>query len=54
MKFDLDQANDPNKHDQFNWTASPGEIQRMVDQLTAARKAVPRSARRASAASSVP
>lgn len=40
VKFDLDQAGDPNKHDAFNWTASPGEIQRMVDQLTAARQAV--------------
>src|SRR4029078_7445584 len=33
MKFDLDQAADPNKYDQFNWTASQAEIQRMVDQL---------------------
>ena len=40
IKFDLDQAADPNKYDAFNWTASPAEVQRMVDQLTAARKAV--------------
>src|SRR5215204_4413401 len=40
IKFDLDQGGDPNKYDQFNWTASPAEIQRMVDQLTAARHAV--------------
>jgi galactonate dehydratase len=40
MKFDLDQANDPNKYDFYNWTASPGEIQRMVDQITAVREAV--------------
>ena len=40
IKFDLDQAADPNKYDQFNWTASPAEVQRMVDQLTAARQAV--------------
>src|SRR4249920_2741382 len=40
MKFDLDQANDPNKYDSYNWTASPGELQRMVDQITAAREAV--------------
>ncbi len=40
MKFDLDEARDPNKYDRVNWTASPGEIQRMVDQLTAAREAV--------------
>jgi len=40
IKFDLDQADDPNKYDTYNWTASPGEIQRMVDQVTAAREAV--------------
>lgn len=40
VKFDLDQANDPNKYDQFNWTAGPAELQRMVDQMAAAREAV--------------
>lgn len=40
IKFDLDQAGDPNKYDQYNWTASPGELQRMVDQIAAAREAV--------------
>jgi galactonate dehydratase len=40
MKFDLDQANDPNKYDRYNWTASPAELQRMYDQLSAARDAV--------------
>lgn len=40
VKFDLDQANDPNKYDKYNWTASPAELQRMVDQMTAAREAV--------------
>lgn len=40
VKFDLDQAADPNKYDAFNWTAGPAEVQRMVDQLTAAREAV--------------
>src|SRR6187455_1854739 len=40
IKFDLDQRNDPAKYDLYNWTASPGEIQRMVDQVTAAREAV--------------
>jgi galactonate dehydratase len=40
IKFDLDQAADPNRYDAFNWTASPAELQRMVDQLTAAREAV--------------
>ncbi|MFN8357164.1 MAG: mandelate racemase/muconate lactonizing enzyme family protein [Spirosomataceae bacterium] len=40
IKFDLDQANDPNKYDRYNWTASPAELQRMYDQMAAAREAV--------------
>jgi len=40
IKFDLDQANDPNKYDAYNWTASSGELQRMYDQIAAAREAV--------------
>lgn len=40
VKFDLDQAKDPNKYDAYNWTASPAEIQRMYDQMAAARQAV--------------
>jgi galactonate dehydratase len=40
VKFDLDQANDPNKYDKYNWTAGPAEIQRMYDQMAAARQAV--------------
>ncbi len=40
VKFDLDQAGDPSRYDQYNWTASPGELQRMVDQVAAAREAV--------------
>jgi galactonate dehydratase len=40
IKFDLDQANDPGRYDAWNWTASPAELQRMVDQMTAAREAV--------------
>jgi len=40
VKFDLDQANDPNKYDRYNWTASPAELQRMFDQMAAAREAV--------------
>lgn len=40
VKFDLDQATDPNKYDRYNWTASPAEVQRMYDQMAAARKAV--------------
>jgi galactonate dehydratase len=40
VKFDLDQGNDPNKYDRYNWTASPAELQRMEDQMRAAREAV--------------
>jgi galactonate dehydratase len=40
IKFDLDQRNDPAKYDLYNWTASPGELQRMFDQISAAREAV--------------
>lgn len=40
VKFDLDQANDPSRYDAYNWTASPGELQRMVDQVAAAREEV--------------
>ncbi len=40
IKFDLDQINDPNKYDSYNWTASRGELQRMYDQIAAAREAV--------------
>jgi galactonate dehydratase len=40
VKFDLDQGNDPNKYDRYNWTAGPAEIQRMHDQMAAAREAV--------------
>jgi galactonate dehydratase len=40
VKFDLDQRNDPNKYDAYNWTASPAEIQRMYDQIAGAREAV--------------
>src|SRR5690606_26620531 len=40
VKFDLDQYNDPKKYDLYNWTASPGELQRMEDQVAAAREAV--------------
>ncbi|SHJ27009.1 mandelate racemase/muconate lactonizing enzyme family protein [Pseudozobellia thermophila] len=40
VKFDLDQANDPNKYDAYNWTANPAEIQRMYDQMAATREAI--------------
>jgi galactonate dehydratase len=40
VKFDLDEANDPNKYDKYNWTTSEGEVQRMYDQIAAVREAV--------------
>jgi galactonate dehydratase len=40
IKFDLDEANDPNKYDRYNWTASQGELSRMYDQLAAVREAI--------------
>jgi galactonate dehydratase len=40
VKFDLDEADDPKKYDAYNWTASPGELRRMVDQIAAVREAV--------------
>lgn len=40
IKFDLDEAADPNKWDRFNWTASQMEIDRMVNSIAAARKQV--------------
>ncbi|MGB8490645.1 MAG: mandelate racemase/muconate lactonizing enzyme family protein [Bacteroidales bacterium] len=40
IKFDIDQAGDPNRYDRYNWTASQGELQRMQDQLAAVREAV--------------
>ncbi len=40
LKFDLDFVADPDKYDRWNWTASPGEISRMYNQLAAVREAV--------------
>jgi galactonate dehydratase len=40
IKFDIDQAGDPNRFDRYNWTASQGELQRMYDQLAAVRQAI--------------
>ncbi|MFN2127961.1 MAG: mandelate racemase/muconate lactonizing enzyme family protein, partial [Anaerolineales bacterium] len=40
LKFDLDYVSDPDKYDRYNWTTSPGEVQRMYDQLAAVREAV--------------
>ena len=40
VKFDLDEAGDPNKFDRVNWTASMREIERMENCVAAARKQV--------------
>ncbi len=40
IKFDIDQANDPDKFDRYNWSASLGEQQRMFEQMSAVREAV--------------
>lgn len=40
IKYDIDEAADPNKYDRANWTMSPGELIRMEEQVAAAREAV--------------
>ncbi|QEC45195.1 mandelate racemase/muconate lactonizing enzyme family protein [Pseudobacter ginsenosidimutans] len=40
IKFDLDEVNDPNKYDRWNWTASLAEIERMYNSIAAVRKEV--------------
>ncbi|WP_026463032.1 mandelate racemase/muconate lactonizing enzyme family protein [Adhaeribacter aquaticus] len=40
VKFDIDEGNDPNKYDRYNWTASPAELDRMYNAIAAVRKAV--------------
>lgn len=40
VKLDIDQAQDPNKYDYYNWTASPAELDRMYNQIAAVREAV--------------
>lgn len=40
IKFDLDEFNDPNKYDRWNWTASLAEIERMYNSMEAVRKEV--------------
>ena len=40
VKFDIDEATDPNKYDRYNWTASNAEVERMYDSIAAVRKAV--------------
>ncbi len=41
MKIDLDDARDPARWDSFNWTASNGEIDRMVKWVSSVRERVP-------------
>ena len=40
VKFDIDEGNDPNKYDRYNWTANPAELDRMYNSIAAVRKAV--------------
>jgi galactonate dehydratase len=40
VKFDIDEASDPNKFDRVNWTASNAEMERMFDSIAAVRKEV--------------
>ncbi len=40
LKYDIDERNDPNKYDAYNWTASPGELDRMYNQIAGVRQAV--------------
>ena len=40
VKFDIDYVSDPEKKDRWNWTASPGEIERMYNQIAAVREVV--------------
>ncbi|WP_192085783.1 mandelate racemase/muconate lactonizing enzyme family protein [Algoriphagus sp. Y33] len=40
VKFDVDDARDPNKYDRYNWTASPAEIDRMYNAIAAVREEV--------------
>lgn len=42
MKIDLDQANDPRRFDRVNWTASNGEIDRMVSWAKHVRESIPK------------
>lgn len=42
MKIDLDDAADPNRFDKVNWTASNGEIDRMVSWVKHVRESIPK------------
>jgi len=41
MKIDLDEANDPNRFDRVNWTASNAEVDRMVSWVKHVRESIP-------------
>lgn len=41
MKIDLDDARDPARWDSFNWTATNGEIDRMVKWVSSVREKIP-------------
>ncbi len=40
VKFDINDSNDPNKYDPYNWTVGAAELERMVDQITAVRESL--------------
>ena len=40
IKFDIDDAKSPYKLDAFNWSITPGELQQMVDRVSAVREAI--------------
>ena len=40
VKYDIDERNDPNKYDAYNWTASNAELERMYNQIAGVREAV--------------
>jgi len=40
VKFDLDEATDPNRYDRVNWTASLAEVERMYNSIAAVRKEI--------------
>jgi galactonate dehydratase len=42
IKIDIDEANDPNRYDRVNWTASNGEIDRMVKEVAFVRELLDR------------
>ena len=40
IKFDIDDANNPYKLDEWNWSVTPGEVSAMVEKVAAIREAV--------------